>query len=38
MLGMGISKRSVDRAKKKLDVKSIKNTDGWYWLLERSGI
>ena len=37
-LGMGISKRSVDRAKKKLDVKSIKCTDGWYWSLERGGI
>ena len=29
----GISKRSVDRAKKKLEIKSIKHNDGWYWTL-----
>lgn len=29
----GISKRSVDRAKKTLEIKSIKRTDGWYWSL-----
>jgi len=30
---MGISKRSVDRAKKNLEIKSIKHADGWYWSL-----
>ena len=30
---MGISKRSVDRAKKMLGVKSIKHADGWRWSL-----
>ena len=29
----GISKRTVDRAKKALGVKSTKRTDGWYWTL-----
>ena len=29
----GVSKRTVDSAKKKLEVKSIKLTDGWYWSL-----
>lgn len=33
---MGISKRSVDRAKKQLEVKSTKHADGWYWSLERN--
>ena len=28
-----ISKRTVDSAKKMLEVKSIKRTDGWYWSL-----
>jgi hypothetical protein len=31
---VGISKRSVDRAKKQLNVKSIKRVDGWYWSLQ----
>ena len=31
---MGISKRSVDRAKKNLGVQSIKRTEGWYWSLK----
>lgn len=30
---MDISKRSVDRAKRMLGVKSAKRADGWYWLL-----
>jgi len=30
---MDISKRSVDRAKKMLGVKSVKHADGWYWSL-----
>ena len=30
---LGISKRSVDRAKKILGIKSTKHTDGWYWSL-----
>lgn len=30
---MGISKRSVDRAKKSLGIKSLKEADGWYWSL-----
>jgi len=30
---MGISKRSVDRAKKSLEIKSAKHADGWYWSL-----
>jgi len=30
---LGISKRSVDRAKKILGIKSIKHSDGWYWSL-----
>lgn len=30
---MGISKRSVDRAKRTLGVKSVKHADGWYWSL-----
>lgn len=29
----GISKRTVDRAKKALGVKSAKRSDGWYWTL-----
>ena len=29
----GIGKRTVDRAKKKLEVKSIKRADAWYWSL-----
>jgi hypothetical protein len=29
----GVSKRTVDSAKKALEVKSIKRTDGWYWSL-----
>lgn len=29
----GVSKRTVDSAKKILEVKSIKHTDGWYWSL-----
>jgi len=33
LLDMGISKRSIDRAKKKLEVKSTKHLDGWYWSL-----
>jgi len=31
---MGIGKRSVDRAKKQLNIKSIKRADGWYWSLQ----
>jgi hypothetical protein len=31
--GQGVSKRSVDRAKKTLNIKSVKHDDGWYWLL-----
>jgi len=31
----GISKRTVDQAKKQLGIKSIKRTDGWYWTLDR---
>lgn len=31
--GNGISKRTIDSAKKKLEVKSIKKSDGWYWSL-----
>jgi len=31
---MGIGKRSVDRAKKQLNIKSIKHADGWYWSLQ----
>lgn len=30
---LDISKRSVDRAKRTLGVKSIKRADGWYWSL-----
>lgn len=30
---MDISKRSVDRAKKTLGIKSVKHTDGWHWSL-----
>ena len=33
LIDKGISKRSIDRAKKKLGIKSIKHTDGWYWSL-----
>jgi hypothetical protein len=33
---MGISKRSVDMAKKQLEVMSTKHADGWYWSLERN--
>ena len=33
LLSKGIGKRSVNRAKKKLGVKSIKRSDGWYWSL-----
>ena len=29
----GISKRTVDTAKKQLQIKSIKKSDGWYWSL-----
>ena len=29
----GIGKRSIDRAKKQLGIKSIKHSDGWYWSL-----
>lgn len=29
----GVSKRTVDTAKKKLEIKSIKYADGWYWSL-----
>lgn len=29
----GISKRSVDRAKRNLGIKSMKASDGWYWSL-----
>ena len=29
----GVSKRIADSAKKKLEVKSVKLTDGWYWSL-----
>ena len=32
---LGISKRSVDRAKKILEIKSIKRTNGWYWSLKK---
>jgi hypothetical protein len=32
----GISKRTVDQAKKQLGVKSIKRAGGWYWSLEGS--
>jgi len=31
MKSRGISKRSVERAKQNLNVKSDKHTDGWYW-------
>jgi len=31
---MGIGKRSVDRAKKQLNIKSVKRADGWYWSLQ----
>jgi len=34
MNNMGIGKRSVDRAKKQLNIKSIKRADGWYWSLQ----
>lgn len=30
---MGVSKRSVDRAKKSLGIESVKHANGWYWLL-----
>lgn len=30
----GIGKRSIDRAKKKLGIKSTKRPDGWYWSLQ----
>lgn len=33
---VGISKRSVDRAKKQLNIKSIKRADGWYWSLQEA--
>jgi hypothetical protein len=33
LFDMGISKRSVDRAKKKLEIKSIKHANSWYWSL-----
>ena len=29
----GIGKRSIDRAKKQLGIKSIKHSDGWHWSL-----
>ena len=29
----GVSKRTVDTAKKALEVKSTKHADGWYWSL-----
>jgi len=28
-----ISKRTVDRAKKQMDIKSVRRADGWYWML-----
>lgn len=31
--GAGISKRTVDSAKKTLEIKSTKHADGWYWSL-----
>jgi hypothetical protein len=33
-----VSKRTVDSAKKKLGIISLKRTDGWHWSLERSAI
>jgi hypothetical protein len=30
---IGVSKRTVDTAKKTLEIKSTKHTDGWYWSL-----
>ena len=33
LLGKGIGKRSIDRAKKHLGIKSTKHSDGWYWSL-----
>ena len=33
LLNKGIGKRSIDRAKKQLGIKSIKRSDGWYWSL-----
>ena len=37
LIGKGIGKRSIDRAKKHLGIKSTKHSDGWYWSL-REGI
>jgi RecA-family ATPase len=31
--GTGVSKRTVDTAKKTLEIKSTKHADGWYWSL-----
>jgi hypothetical protein len=36
LLDSGISKRSVDRAKKQLNIKSTKHADGWYWSLREA--
>jgi RecA-family ATPase len=32
----GFSMRTIDRAKKMLNIKSIKRTDGWYWSLQEA--
>jgi len=38
MLKNGISKRSVDRVKKQLGIKSIKRADCWYWSLQTDNL
>jgi hypothetical protein len=37
MKGRGISKRSVERAKQNLNIKSDKHADGWYWSFQQEG-
>ena len=34
-LAAGIGERTVDTAKKELGVKSVRRSDGWYWMVEQ---
>jgi len=38
LLSKGIGKRSIDRAKKQLGIKSTKHSDGWYWSLQEDSL